>query len=170
MRCCTSGRRFLLMPEGQMSLPGSSNRTRSFLLPSSLATARASPSCLTTSVLPCRHLTTTATRYGSKSLTSSAGRGRATINSPSFRLSIQGQYEDVETGLYYNRFRYYEPNTGTYISQDPIGLAGNNPTLYGYVNDINTHLDVLGLTIIPTVTRGANKEVLTAEATIKDQI
>ena len=42
--------------------------------------------------------------------------------------------------------------------------------LYGYVNDINTHLNVLGLTIIPTVTRGANKEVLTAEATIKDQI
>ena len=25
----------------------------------------------------------------------------------------QGQYEDIETGLYYNRFRYYEPNTGT---------------------------------------------------------
>ena len=88
-------------------------------------------------------------------------------NSSFIPFKYQGQYEDVETGLYYNRFRYYEPNTGTYISQDPIGLAGNNPTLYGYVNDINTHLDVLGLTIIPTVTRGANKEVLTAEATIK---
>ena len=78
-----------------------------------------------------------------------------------------GQYEDDETHLYYNRFRYYDPKIGNYISQDPIGLAGNNPTLYGYVNDINTHLDVLGLTIIPTVTRGANKEILTAEATIK---
>ena len=90
MRCCTSGRRFLLMPEGQMSLPGSSNRTRSFLLASSLPTARASPSCLTTSALPCRHLTTTATRYGSKSLTSSAEReGRVTIIPPSFRLSIK---------------------------------------------------------------------------------
>ena len=87
---CTSGRRSLLMPEGQMSLPGSSSRTRSFLLPSSLPTARASPSCLTTSVLPCRHLTTTATRYGSKSLTSSAEReGRVTIIPPSFRLSIK---------------------------------------------------------------------------------
>ena len=31
-----------------------------------------------------------------------------------------GQYEDTETGLYYNRFRYYDPNTGNYISQDPI--------------------------------------------------
>ena len=56
-----------------------------------------------------------------------------------------GQYEDEETGLYYNRFRYYEPNTGGYISQDPIGLAGNNPTLYGYVSDTNGRIDLLGL-------------------------
>ena len=32
-----------------------------------------------------------------------------------------------------------------YISTDPIGLAGNNPTLYGYVSDINIGLDILGL-------------------------
>ncbi len=57
----------------------------------------------------------------------------------------QGQYEDSETGLYYNRFRYYSPEMGMYISSDPIGLAGNNPTLYGYVQDVNTWLDVLGL-------------------------
>ena len=56
-----------------------------------------------------------------------------------------GQYEDEETGLYYNRFRYYDPNTGGYISQDPIGLAGNNPTLYGYVRDINIWVDRFGL-------------------------
>ena len=54
-----------------------------------LPTARASPSCLTTSALPCRHLTITATRFGSRSLISSAGRGRATIIPPSFRLSIR---------------------------------------------------------------------------------
>ncbi len=35
-----------------------------------------------------------------------------------------GQYEDVETGLYYNRFRYYDPEAGQYTSHDPIGLAG----------------------------------------------
>ena len=46
-----------------------------------------------------------------------------------------GQYEDIETGLYYNRFRYYDSNTGTYISQDPIGLAGNNPNFYAYGAD-----------------------------------
>ena len=57
----------------------------------------------------------------------------------------QGQYEDEETGLYYNRFRYYSPDMGMYISSDPIGLAGNNPTLYGYVQDVNTWLDIWGL-------------------------
>ena len=56
-----------------------------------------------------------------------------------------GQYEDEETGLYYNRFRYYEPSTGGYISQDPIGLEGNNPTLYAFVKDVNTEVDVFGL-------------------------
>ena len=57
-----------------------------------------------------------------------------------------GQYEDKELdGLYYNRFRYYNPETGFYISQDPIGLAGNNPNFYAYVSDSNTMVDVFGL-------------------------
>ncbi|MGE8036294.1 RHS repeat domain-containing protein [Lysinibacillus sp. NPDC093692] len=58
----------------------------------------------------------------------------------------QGQYEDVEIGLYYNRFRYYDPEQGNYTQIDPIGLAGNNPTLYGYVNDPNIWVDPYGLT------------------------
>ena len=66
-------------------------------------------------------------------------------NSSFIPFKYQGQYEDVETGLYYNRFRYYEPNTGTYISQDPIGLVGGNPTLYGYVFDPNIQIDLYGL-------------------------
>ncbi|MDY5938610.1 MAG: RHS repeat-associated core domain-containing protein [Phocaeicola sp.] len=57
---------------------------------------------------------------------------------------FQGQYEDGETGLYYNRFRYYDPNTGTYISQDPIGLQGGMQ-LYAYVHDSNSWIDPLGL-------------------------
>jgi RHS repeat-associated protein len=57
----------------------------------------------------------------------------------------QGQYEDSETGLYYNRFRYYSPDEGIYLSKDPIGLAGNNPTLYGYVKDVNSRFDVFAL-------------------------
>ena len=55
-----------------------------------------------------------------------------------------GQYEDAETGLYYNRFRYYNPNIGNYISQDPIGLEGGM-VLYGYVYDSNVWIDPLGL-------------------------
>ncbi|WP_346234456.1 RHS repeat-associated core domain-containing protein [Lysinibacillus telephonicus] len=57
----------------------------------------------------------------------------------------QGQYEDTDTGLYYNRFRYYSPSEGMYTQVDPIGLAGENPTLYGYVQDTNVWLDVFGL-------------------------
>ena len=60
-------------------------------------------------------------------------------------FKYQGQYEDAETGLYYNRFRYYDPNAGSYISQDPIGLKGGNPTLYGYVGNTNNWYDVWGL-------------------------
>ena len=56
-----------------------------------------------------------------------------------------GQYEDDETRLYYNRFRYYDPRIGNYISQDPIRLAGNNPTLYGYVAEPNGWVDPFGL-------------------------
>jgi RHS repeat-associated protein len=57
----------------------------------------------------------------------------------------QGQYEDLETGLYYNRFRYYSPEEGLYISQDPIGLAGGR-RLYGYVHDTCCWVDPNGLT------------------------
>lgn len=59
---------------------------------------------------------------------------------------FQGQYEGQETGLYYNRYRYYSPETSTYISQDPIRLAGGaNPTLYGYVFVPNTEIAPFGL-------------------------
>jgi RHS repeat-associated protein len=68
--------------------------------------------------------------------------GRSLSDCP-FRYQVQ--YEDSETGLYYNRFRYYSPEEGMYLSQDPIGLAGNNPTLYGYVKDTNSWIDVWGL-------------------------
>jgi RHS repeat-associated protein len=39
-------------------------------------------------------------------------------------LRFQGQYFDHETGLHYNRFRYYDPETGRFISKDPIGFVG----------------------------------------------
>jgi RHS repeat-associated protein len=55
-----------------------------------------------------------------------------------------GQYEDQETGLYYNRFRYYDPVRGSYISQDPLGVIGG-PQLYSYVNNIHYSVDPYGL-------------------------
>ncbi len=57
----------------------------------------------------------------------------------------QGQYEDVETGLYYNGFRYYDSDEGLFISQDPIALWGDTLSLYSYVKDTNSWTDVLGL-------------------------
>ncbi|RIY35308.1 hypothetical protein CKY20_10930 [Capnocytophaga canis] len=55
-----------------------------------------------------------------------------------------GQYYDKETELAYNRFRYYSPDIGVYISQDPIGLWGGD-NLYAYVHNSNLLIDVLGL-------------------------
>nr|WP_264484604.1 RHS repeat-associated core domain-containing protein [Proteus sp. NMG38-2] len=55
-----------------------------------------------------------------------------------------GQYEDKESGLYYNRFRYYDKDTGQYISPDPIELLGGfNP--YGYVHCPTGWVDPFGL-------------------------
>ncbi|MGE7951575.1 RHS repeat domain-containing protein [Lysinibacillus xylanilyticus] len=56
----------------------------------------------------------------------------------------QGQYEDVEIGLYYNRFRYYSPSEGMYTQPDPIGLSGGIK-LYNYVYDPNIWIDPFGL-------------------------
>ena len=64
---------------------------------------------------------------------------------PFIPFLYQGQYYDFETKLAYNRFRYYSPETGSYISQDPIRLNGNNPNLYAYVEDNNWWVDRFGL-------------------------
>jgi RHS repeat-associated protein len=61
----------------------------------------------------------------------------------------QGQYEDEETGLYYNRFRYYDANAGVYVSQDPIRLTSKKANLYSYVKDSNIWIDYFGLTPLP---------------------
>lgn len=87
------------------------------------------------------------------------------LNDCPFRF--QGQYEDEETELYYNKFRYYSTQIGNYISQDPIKFEGNNPTIYGYVYNTNCWCDVFGLAIIPIKTYGNNGELLTATTTIQ---
>ncbi|WP_286065332.1 RHS repeat-associated core domain-containing protein [Rodentibacter caecimuris] len=59
-----------------------------------------------------------------------------------FRL--QNQYIDQETGLHYNFLRYYEPMTGRFISQDPIGLSGGD-NLYRFEGTVQNQIDPLGL-------------------------
>ena len=58
---------------------------------------------------------------------------------------FQGQYYDYETGLAYNRFRYYDPELGRYISQDPIRFNSRVYSFYVYVANPNLVIDVLGL-------------------------
>ncbi|SCZ68422.1 HNH/endonuclease VII fold putative polymorphic toxin, partial [Photorhabdus luminescens] len=74
-----------------------------------------------------------------------------TVNDPrnltcNFRFC--GQYEDSESGLYYNRFRYYDNEIGQYLCADPLNLSGGfNP--YGYVHDPVNWIDPLGLAGCP---------------------
>ncbi|EDY2550083.1 RHS element protein, partial [Salmonella enterica] len=60
-------------------------------------------------------------------------------------IRLPGQQWDKESGLYYNRHRYYDPAQGRYITQDPIGLDGGLNS-YSYVknNPVNW-IDPLGL-------------------------
>ena len=60
----------------------------------------------------------------------------------SFRL--QNQYADRETGLDYNFFRYYDPDAGSFVNQDPIGLLGGE-NLYAFAANAQDWLYLLGL-------------------------
>ena len=78
----------------------------------------------------------------------------AAVDNP---LRFQGQYHDAETGLHYNRFRYYSPEEGRFVHQDPIGLLGgtnnaayvSNPTEwtdpYGLDPATSTHITYVGV-------------------------
>ncbi|MCK6587428.1 MAG: DUF6531 domain-containing protein [Polyangiaceae bacterium] len=57
-------------------------------------------------------------------LIDSYGRAKVTSASTTCPWRWPGQYEDEETGLHYNRFRYYDPDAGQYIRRDPVGLRG----------------------------------------------
>ena len=83
----------------------------------------------------------------------------------------QGQYEDVETGLYYNRFRYYSPEEGMYVSQDPIGVIGGFK-LYSYVQDPSSWLDQFGLnsTVLNKNLGGVVGDKMQAHHVIPEQV
>ncbi|MFD4292852.1 putative T7SS-secreted protein [Rhodococcus sp. NPDC058532] len=70
--------------------------------------------------------------------------GRASWQGESTPLRFPGQYLDDETGLHYNLHRYYDPDLGRYVTQDPLGLApAANPSAYPH--NPTGWIDPLGL-------------------------
>ncbi|MDR0244630.1 MAG: DUF6531 domain-containing protein [Burkholderia sp.] len=63
-------------------------------------------------------------------------------------LRYAGQYADESTGLHYNTFRFYDPDVGRFINQDPIGLMGGD-NLYQYADNPIGWTDPLGLARMP---------------------
>ena len=61
-----------------------------------------------------------------------------------FNLRFPGHYYDRELDLYYNRFRYYDPQAGRYLQSDPWGIAGGY-NLYAYRSNPLVQVDVRGL-------------------------
>lgn len=71
------------------------------------------------------------------------GGSTGTVANP---FQYTGREYDPESGLRYYRARYYDPTTGRFVSEDPIGFAGSGPNLYGYVFDNPANLiDPFGL-------------------------
>ncbi|KMK52218.1 hypothetical protein RO21_02040, partial [[Actinobacillus] muris] len=68
-------------------------------------------------------------------------------------MLFAGQWLNQESGLAYNRFRYYDPETGNYLCLDPIGLAGGE-TPYSYVFNPIDWLDTLGLHLNSNKSKG----------------
>ncbi len=87
--------------------------------------------------------------------------GKATLapgSSASTPFRAPGQQEDAETGLFYNRYRYYDPDLGRFISPDPIGLEGGLNT-YAYGPNPIAWIDPMGwkhhCILLSSVTSGA---------------
>ncbi|MCP3874313.1 MAG: hypothetical protein GY699_14310, partial [Desulfobacteraceae bacterium] len=81
-------------------------------------------------------------------------------------LRFPGQYEDSETGLHYNFNRYYNPETGRFLSSDPIGLNGGlNRYSYANMNPINL-IDPYGLCSFDYYLEGAGNFLVAFGRTI----
>ena len=63
-------------------------------------------------------------------------------------FKFQGQSLDIETGLHYNRFRYYDSDVGMFVSRDPIGLLGGD-NVFSYAPNPVEWIDPLGLNKTP---------------------
>jgi RHS repeat-associated protein len=79
-------------------------------------------------------------------------------STPSFsdRYKYSGREFDSETGLQYNRARYYDPKTGRWMAKDPIGFRAGDANLYRYVgNDVTNATDPSGQYLV--VEQGAQQ-------------
>ncbi len=74
------------------------------------------------------------------------GKATVSVETVEFNFRLPGQYYDAETGLHYNRHRYYDPELGRYVSCEPlgVGLGSPNPYLYAEGNPL-TFADPTGL-------------------------
>lgn len=61
------------------------------------------------------------------------------MNAPLTRFSYTGQEFDADTGLYYYNARWYDPATGRFMSQDPLGFAAGDANLMRYVGNSATN-------------------------------
>ena len=77
------------------------------------------------------------------------GRAKLLIEEIANPIRLQGQQHDDETGLHYNRYRYYDSVVGSFTSADPIGLAAGENT-YRYGPNVLGWIDPLGLTCTPS--------------------
>ena len=76
----------------------------------------------------------------------SFGKPTASTGAVANQLQYTAHELDSETGDYYYRARYYDDTTGRFISEDPLGFAGGDVDLYGFVSDNPTNLsDPFGL-------------------------
>ena len=78
-------------------------------------------------------------------------------------IRFQGQYHDPESGLHYNRYRYYDPEVGRFVSKDPIGYAGGL-NVHQYAPNPVEWVDPLGLSGNAHQRRGKARAVKRQEA------
>ena len=88
-----------------------------------------------------------------------------TASKPTSRSASKDSIYDEESGLHYNRFRYYDPEIGRFVSQDPIGLRGGM-NLFEYAPNPVGWTDPFGLLVTPHYTKGLNGRVERVQATI----
>ncbi|WP_269630897.1 Ig-like domain repeat protein [Pelomonas sp. BJYL3] len=91
----------------------------------------------------------------------------ATAERPTIELALRlpGQWEDAETGLHYNFRRYYDPETGRYITQDPIGLEGGG-NMYRYAEADPANLTDPTGEIVPFVGAAAEAAAIYGECVL----